>query len=288
VKLLALATIALTALGTRLVMPRDAAPSAAPARPVAPIVVAIPAPTLVMVHALPAPLPPPAAEPPPALSARATAPILDATCIIPVEGLDEMPSCTWDTGFPAISADGTTLVVEAHPGDGGRGYPSYDIELIDVADPRKRTSYPILVADEYAAPDDPAAPANRAKAERRIAKMQRLLDAGGYRTIVRLGSKNEPLTSAPGFRTEYHDERVRLIDTATNSVLWERRFDVTREFPWSERDIERAGETCKPTSTSSTALAWDPTTHTLLAQVGFMGGPCWCDEEILAFTYHLP
>lgn len=66
----------------------------------------------------------------------------------------------------------------------------------------------------------------------------------------------------------------------------ERRFDVTREFtPRPLRDDEEGS--CTPTSTSDVELAWDPVTRTLLAQVSYLGGPCWCDAVTLAYTYRV-
>ena len=68
--------------------------------------------------------------------------------------------------------------------------------------------------------------------------------------------------------------------------MWEQRFDVTKEFtPRPLRDDEMGS--CTPTATVDISLAFDPPTRTLLAQVSYMGGPCWCDAEMIAYTYRI-
>ncbi|MBA3463788.1 MAG: hypothetical protein H0T46_27780 [Deltaproteobacteria bacterium] len=283
-KRLLLTTITVTALGTKLVMSNDPVPLSAPASTAPPIVFSIPAPTLVMIRDFPPSPPPTKAAPPAPPPPAARSPFLDAACLV---GGSEMPSCSWDIGFPAISADGSTMAVGVHPGDSARGYPAYEIMFVDVANPRKRTTHPILIADEYTGYDEPLAAEHRTKVVARVAMVQRELDRGGYRSTVPLGSKDDPMPGVTTFRTDHDGEYARLIDNTTNTVVWERRFDVTKEFtPRPLRDDEEGS--CTPTETVGISLAFDPATRTLLAQVSYMGGPCWCDSVMLPYTYRLP
>src|SRR5438067_7061273 len=86
--------------------------------------VAVPAPTIVAAPLPPPPPPPAPPEPVPPPPPRARAPHIYAGCLSPVALDEPNPTvCRWDTGFPAISADGKTVAIEYRPNDTGRGNP---------------------------------------------------------------------------------------------------------------------------------------------------------------------
>ena len=123
------ALIASIAAAVTVRMPSEPSP-VAPLAPVANVTVSPAAPIVVPVPIMitpPAPPPSPAPEPAPI---RASAPFLQAQCVLDSSAAS---SCEWDRGFPAISADGRTMVYENVADDGGRGYPNLTITFVDVA-----------------------------------------------------------------------------------------------------------------------------------------------------------
>ena len=79
----------------------------------------------------------------------------------------------------------------------------------------------------------------------------------------------ERLDAAAPLRGERIGDAVRLIDSASATVIWQRQFPVEAEYPPSAREED---ETCYPSSTRAVALAWDATTRTVLAQASY-GSP---------------
>jgi hypothetical protein len=292
------ATCALaTAVATKIALTPPASPepiAEPPApKPAAPVVIPIITPQPIVVQ-VPAPVPPPVeiaeALPP---SPRAVIPVVRTECVTwsPDDSDEAMESCTWDSGFPAISADGTTLVTAEIPLDDGRGHPGLTIRFIDAATGKRVKSVLVLSPDEYTSPgqDDGMEANYRAmlkKVDRRATAVQKLLDAGRYRTLVRLGSStSEP--SAPaneGLAAEYEDDAVRVIDRATNTVLWQRRFSVAAEFPNRKLD----GDHCEPIAVSNVAVAWDPPTRTAVAQVTYRHGPEFCGDSAREYVVQVP
>jgi hypothetical protein len=107
------------------VTPRVIVP--APQVTVAPAPVVMP-PTPVVVQAPTPPEPPPA---PPAPQPRAQVPMLDAGCVMNLPGSTANPTCAWDDGFPAISADGALIATKYAPTMGGSDLYGLSIHLID-------------------------------------------------------------------------------------------------------------------------------------------------------------
>ena len=282
-----------TAVITKIAMTPASPPVEPPAlKAAAPVVIPIAAPQLMVLQA-PAPPPPPAPEVPAAPPPRATAPFIQVACMLnDLEG-NLPPSCSWDHGFPAISADGMTIAIQRFADDGGRGYPGMSIELLDVATSRVKRTVNVLSPDEYFPPDDAKAPAMYAKAEKRADVAQRMLDAGGYRSLATIGSSDEAgpeveLKGTPivaGLHAEIVDDLARVIDVATNTVIWQRRFDVAREFSNLKHDPDV--DSCEPSRTGGITMSWDAPTRTIVAQVSYESGPCYCPGTAVDYVQHV-
>jgi hypothetical protein len=257
---------------------------------------------------LPAPAPPPPLAPsppepiePPA--PRATRPLIDAACVLPNhgDGTEDDVACSWDDGFPAISADGNLIASKYIPDDGGRGYPGLTIQITHTRTSRTVRSLVVLSPDEYLEAEDPKWPALRKKIANRAAAAQRVLEAGEYRPLTLLGSSTntmdpsvDPVTGelvppgapTPPLRADFQGDAVRLIDTAAGTVLWQRRFPVAAEYPPENHDWDR--EDCYPTTTRAIDLAWDGRTRTVIAYVSYASGPCYCGDELRTYVATLP
>ena len=258
-----------------------AAPPAPEPKPAAPVVIPIAAPHLMVVQA-PAPMPPPAPEVPEPPAPRATAPFLQIACVLDGQEGEEPDSCSWDHGFPAISADGKTIAIQRDIDDGGRGYPGLLIQLVDVATSRVKRTVSVLDPNEYVPSDDAKAPALRAKVEQRADAVQRLLDAGGYRALTAVGAKDDETTSRADLRAEFDAEHARVVDVASNTVIWQRQFSVAREFP--NRKLDPDADSCEPMHTGGMSISWDAQTRTILAEVSYGAGPCYCPDTTVDYV----
>ncbi|MBA3452861.1 MAG: hypothetical protein H0T42_07210 [Deltaproteobacteria bacterium] len=234
---------------------------------------------------VPAPAPPPTAEPAIAVPPppRALVPMIDSSCLLGGES-----SCDWDTGFPAISADGTLIAHQHSPDDGGRGYPGLSIQLIDAKTSRIVTEYTVLSPDEYLEPEDTGIAKLRAKIVKRTAIAQRALDARRFRSMTPFQEVQEPrpadewVDPAPPVRAERVGDAVRMIDSAANTVIWQRRFPVEAEYPQADHDWEKEG--CYPSNTGSVYVSWDEVTRTVLTSVSYVSGPCYCSDQTKTYV----
>ena len=285
---IALTAVVSTAVVTKIALTKDEA-AAAPtptAKLITPTLLPIPAPQVIV---LPPPLaqtaPPPAPTPEPA-PPRATTPHLDARCVAGIGG--ETPACGWDQGFPAISADGTLIAIEYSPEDGMRGLPGLAIRFVTVGSSRVVRDVPLLTPGEYEPSENsPQGPELLAKLTVRVAKAQRLLDAGGYRTMSRLEVQDG--TGGPvvdGLRLETADDSVRVIDAAKNRVIWQRRFDVDAQF--TRQASLPDGENCTPSREHTEGIAWDAKTRTILAEILYSGGGDSCEGTPIDYVTRLP
>src|SRR5262249_30077322 len=136
--------------------------------------------------------PPPEPKESPAPTWHVLAPKLAAECIgpaLPMEGTQSAeavnPECGWDDGFPAIAEDGSLIAMKASFSPAGRGGLSLSISFVDPNTSRIVRSDEIMSIDEYW--DDKNRAKVVAKIPRRVAAVQRVLDAGHYRTLRPLG-----------------------------------------------------------------------------------------------------
>lgn len=291
-----LTAIVATAVGVNIAVTPGAPPAhveAARPRASVPIVLPVPQPQLLVVQAPPppAPEPPPPPEPPEPPQPRAATPRLDIDCELAgySDGDERSPTCDWDRGFPAISADGRTIAEAIHLGDGGRGYPALEVRFVDVATSRRISTHTILDPDEL---EDGGIPSKRvrAKIDRRAARVTATLASGRYRSFAHVQRPsvefpNGDLAFVPGLRADIEGDRIRIVDETTNTSLVERRYDVAAQFP--NRKLDPDTESCDPTGTHWIDAWWDARTRTLLTEVGYGAGPCYCDDVAVEYVTRL-
>ncbi|MBL9013093.1 MAG: hypothetical protein JNL83_02890 [Myxococcales bacterium] len=265
----------------------DVRVQAARSRASIPVVLPVPQPQLLVVHAAPPPAPPPspAPVPPPPPEPRAASPRLDVACELAVysDGEERPPSCDWNRGFPAISADGTTIVQAVHPDDGGRGFPALEVQFLDVATARVIATHTII--DPNAFEDyDKLRRGERAAIDRRAAAVQKRIAAGNYRSLAHVSISGDEAPASSELRADVEGDRIRVVDRASNVSLWEHRYDVAVQYPNRELDGEPM---CEPTGTHSIEAWWDSRTRVLLTSVGYGAGSCMCSDEIVNHVIRL-
>jgi hypothetical protein len=208
----------------------------------------------------PAPEPEPATPPRP----RASTPFINADCFAPRDDVPLDRACYWDEGLPAVSADGTRVAMMHSVGPGQADHASLYLRVLDVRTSRVVRDVLIHTQEEDYEMDEveAAAPTARARVKRRTAAAQRLLDAGGYRTLDPLGHVDWSLEQNDLDRSVVHaeiaEDLVRAIDPATNRVLWQHRFSVPRPRG-GDPDDECAGF-----GFHGSSVWWDPGTRVVL------------------------
>jgi hypothetical protein len=266
-------------------------------------VVPIPIVTPVSIRVPPAPAPTvvvqPAPPPPPPLplAPRALKPVLDPGCVVPsqavMEGTSTEPTdagtCGWDNGFPAIARDGSLVAVLWHPDTGQRETYELAVDFID-ADTSRVVRHSIVVTDDELAVKHLDRVRLQRIVNRRVAAIQRTLDAGTYRSLLPLGSaggydgvESKPLDPRP--TTPYAEisyNQVRIIDPATSTVLGRVSVGMV-EAPHpdtSEADAEAGrDDTCHGWTLWRMTVSWDPATRVVLADQSYRtGGSCMCPD----------
>jgi hypothetical protein len=231
--------------------------------------------------------PPPPAEPPPPPPARAVAPHLDAACIAPAEdGATPPAACSWDDGFPAISADGTQLVKKVHEGHPSGMFNGLSIVFVDAQTARiVRRATVLAEADFDLDQEAKPRPGLAAKVERRVAAVQRTLDAQGFRTLQPLGGTHaESPADAKQIRAEIDGAAVRIVDPARSLMLWRHRFDSYVPAPKYNPDTDM----CGGKSLVGLGLWWDPATRIVLTELTFHTGGCMCPTLFEEQVHRLP
>lgn len=217
---------------------------------------------------------------------RMAVPMLAAECFGRVTADDDSPTCSWDTGFPAISNDGTQiaeLVIE-----GPMGPTDVSVVFHDVATNKPTRTIAISREGEldYDRPDEPK---YRAKILQRTATAQKLLDAGKFRALRSLGTHRTSDPSAPsevtGDAREIHPEwtgaTMRLLDPEAGTELFRHTFSAAA--PSSTKTAEE----CSGWSLVEIAGWWDPQTRVVVGQLLHHHGGCMCGSTTVtqAFTY---
>jgi hypothetical protein len=260
---------------------------------VAPAPVVMP-PTPVVVQP-PAPVPPPSAPPAPAPPPRALVPMLDPACVVITSGAVS-PTCAWDDGFPAISADGTLIATKYAPGMGPSDLYGLSIHFIDTKTSRVVRDSVILTPAESGAfldqsnlvPEDGQSEDKQlqqqqrvmATISRRVVAVQRTLDAKRFRTLHALGSARSSMSGESSSQrgpepvyAEIVDTTARIIDSATSQALWRGEFWVAGP----KRSTDDVSD-CGVWTPWSIALWWDPETRHVLAAQTYRTGGCMCPD----------
>ncbi len=240
---------------------------------------------------MPAPTPPepqPTVVEPTPIAYRATTPTLDADCVGTLTADATTPACTWDSGFPAISADGSQIVEAIVPDDGGRGNPGLIVVFTDVATSKQVRSVTILSPDE----SEPGAPLGdklRATMQTRAAAAQRLIDTRRFRSLIDLGvhSPNhgddiDVPGDATGIHAEYIGDTMRLLDPATKTALWRHKFATPS--PWAHPDPDKE---CQSWYLAELQTWWDPQARVVLGRSLYHHGGCMCGSTSIAQAFRL-
>jgi hypothetical protein len=240
----------------------------------------------------PAP-PPPPATPSPAAPPRALAPFLDPACVVTIGGATS-PTCAWDDGFPAISADGTVIATRYTPPTGSSDLFGLSIHFIDTKTSRVVRDSVILTPEESATflvstaeSEQLAETQQRAKERllgkiyRRVAAVQQALDAQHFRTLHALATSHASMSDdqPPSQRgpdpvyAEIAGTAARIIDSTASTVLWRGDFWAT-----GPKRTGRGGSDCDGWTPWSMALWWDPETRYVLAAQTYRTGGCMCPD----------
>lgn len=225
------------------------------------------------------PPPPPSAPPEPApIVARAASPHLDAACVDrSADSTDEETPCGWDDGFPAISDDGKTVIAKLVPDDGNRGFPGLYIQFFDATTGTLARSVKILDPDEY---DSEAPEKHRAKIAKRVAVVQRTIDAGHFRALI--VPANEASAKSK-FYVETRKGAVRLVDTARAIAIWQHTYEGSSPARHDDPDAM-----CYSVDTVDVRLWFDEPTRTIVSTVGYSFGPsCMCGGEVKTYVHRL-
>jgi hypothetical protein len=272
---------------------------------VAPVSIQVPPapPPTVVVQPAPAPPPPPPAPPlaPPSERPRALTPTLDPACVIPSEaGQETAPeaSCTWDNGFPAIANDGSLIAMLRSPDTAGRETHALSVAFIDSVTARVVRSA-VVVTDAELEAEHVDRTRLYTTVYRRVAGIQKTLDAGKYRTLIPLGyaggmegvvsQPRDPMPTTP-YADISHDQ-VRIVDPATATVLGRISVGtVASPYPPSaDPDAEAGNGMCHGWTLWSMSVSWDPATRVVLAgQTYRTGGSCMCPDISAVRVARLP
>lgn len=238
-----------------------------------------------------------ASEPPEQSRPRPLAPRLWAQC---VDTYDDVPEvCQWDDGFPAIAASGKLVATKYIPDDSGRGYPGLSLRLLDATTGRVVRTIVVLSPDEYVE-DTETTTAEVTKlwkkVSARVTAAQRLLDAGGYRTMDFIGNAF-PLEESEGAPTDPEpmptqdtiyaeidsSAAVRIVDPATNTAIFQHQFDVAEPARLSDNDGMCGGWQLREMS-----LWWDKATRVVVSSQDYKTGGCMCADETVEQIAHVP
>jgi hypothetical protein len=185
----------------------------------------------------------------------------------PLPPTEEGP-CSWDDGFPAISADGRLIAIKDYPDDAGRGNPSVRIAFFDTGRSRQVSDVPILLADEIGAgPIEEL----RARVEQRVASVQHTLDAARFRTLMPLST----VAQGKAIYAVVEEQAVRIVDPATSTVLWQRRLVAPSDPPDTVPQDDDEIFPCGAGSVYGVDLWWDPRAKIVLAALDMVSG-CMC------------
>jgi hypothetical protein len=243
----------------------------------------VPAPVVtVNVPPPPPPAPPALPEPPPVPTPRALVPHLEAWCIRAEEGSASLPACSWDDGFPAISADGALVAKKIYDGSPS-GADALSIGFFDAHTSRLVRQVDILTLKRDYDAQEKLRPGTARRMQQRVAALQRTLDEGGFRSLIGLGTNMLDTSSedakpageaAKRIHAEFGGASARIVDPERSAVLWQHTFFSDVPAPPSNPDTDM----CGGKSLHSLEMWWDPETGTVLTELLFFTGGCMCSS----------
>lgn len=239
----------------------------------------------------PPPAPPPAPEPPPPPRPRALVPHLEAWCIVAEEGSSILPACSWDDGFPAISADGALLVKKIYDASPS-GSAGLAIGFFDAHTSRLVRQVDLLSLKRDYDAQEKLRPGAARRVHQRVAALQRTLDEGAFRSLISLGS-NQLGTAAEDAKpsaevakrthAEFSGASARIVDPERSAVLWQHTF--FSNLPDAPYDPARM---CGGKMLHSLDMWWDPATGVVLTNLTFFTGGCMCPSVFEEQLHRVP
>ena len=175
---------------------------------------------------------------------RATSPQLRGACIDDVG--DNETVCEWDDGFPAISRDGTTIVVKRVDADPGAR--AVTILFIDVATSRVKSQAQIRNIETISIYDDEEQDNQKMRVAKQATAIQKQIDAIGFRSLTK------PAT----WDVQQERAHVRVVETKTNETVFQTEYLPPAALP----DVSYGAD-----------VRWDAETKVLLSEVYFCESP---------------
>ena len=207
---------------------------------------------------------PPTAEPTPALD-TVQAQVRD-DCLVPYA------ECPITIGLPALSADGSLVAVADRGPDSPRDERPLTIRVIEIATADDVERHPIITLADY---DDAGYDSmnGRFSAERqatlaaRVAGINELFTAGGYRAIPTLGRVHEdhPGELAAGLRASFDGDALEVFDAEIDQIRWRREIEPSPA--WSPTP----GIECGPFPVAEIAVWAARRPSVIVAHVSYIG-----------------
>jgi hypothetical protein len=168
----------------------------------------------------------------------------------------------------------------------GRGGSSLSIVFVDPNTSRIVRGEEIMSIEDYWADNEKTRTKVLAKIPRRVAAVQRVLDAGHYRTLRPLGHSRE--ADGPNDTSKLHAEfasgAVRIVDPATSSVIWQDSFGI----PAPSRSGNTGDDLCGGWTLNAMSLWWDPVTKYVVADMSYRTGGCMCSDGDVVQVKRIP
>lgn len=167
-------------------------------------------------------------------------------------------------GLPAVSSDGTRVVVAAVDPDGVRGYPNLRVVELEVGGDVLRTTW-ILSVDEV----KDFGPKTALAVEERVETANAALRAEGWSPLSRLEKGAEGFALPGGMELRYQEPVLRVVDEE-GVALVETTYEGWRA-PEPGKDCEALG-TCDCDFPGFARSAWrDERAGVVVIEIGFVG-----------------
>jgi hypothetical protein len=129
-------------------------------------------------------------------------------------------------------------------------------------------------------------PGVQARVERKVAAVQRTLDAQGFRALIPLGWSDAGAAPADGtqIRAEFDGNAARIVDPERSVVLWRHRFAADRPDP----NYDPGKDLCGGGTLRQISMWWDPATRLVLANLAYATGGCMCPMAGTEEVHHIP
>jgi hypothetical protein len=168
------------------------------------------------------------------------------------------------------------------PDVGPRGGSALSIRFVDPKTSRVVREEEIFSVDDSFA-DDTTRAELQTQVRTSVATVQRILDTRRFRTLIALGdSRSDQQPNPNQIHAEFADDRVRIIDPRTASVLWQERFGTPSSSDPSGDAM------CGSWNLDQVTAWWDPPTKHVIAELIYRTGGCMCTNESVVQVRRMP